>query len=159
VQILQQRGLALTSLSISGSYTGLYGRLIVKFVCSQFGERKTLPATKIGSGSIVGVTVTGPGPLIPQATGVVTEASGVIMSISCRVTLSGLSISVAFDVDAKEFDGDQDSFPDGKVILFELANDVTYKRMQRFLFLTLSCITTTVLWMPCVCQRMPSILF
>ena len=43
-----------------------------------------------------------------------------------------MAVSVAFDTDAKEFDADDESFPDGQIVLIALANDVTYRRLATF---------------------------
>jgi len=70
-----------------------------------------LPATKLSSGDIVSLVVTGAAGLKDIGTGVITRATPT-------------RVSVAFDEAVAE------AMPPGQLALIKLSNDVTYRRMK-----------------------------
>ena len=47
---------------------------------------------------------------------------------------SASSLSVAFETEGRDFDGDAETLPDGQCVLIALANDVTYRRITAYAF-------------------------
>ena len=179
---LEQRGIALTRLSIASRRTGLYGRLvspacIVYVVSKDFINNSihitlcttTDPTTRSSHSSTRGSAhdthclpprypmgtlwalpwrdrdplclrqrELSPNLQVPIALNGHFNHHSSFQSIWCtfacfyNVCTPGMAVSVAFDTDAKEFDADDESFPDGQIVLIALANDVTYRRLVTF---------------------------
>ncbi len=69
---------------------------IITFVSARFGAKQALPATKLGSGDIVGVAVVGAGPLVPLASGVITDMTGGLLFLAAgSMSISGCIVIVA----------------------------------------------------------------
>ena len=133
---LQTRGVALVRLTMLSRRTGLYGRTIITFICNRGGVRTALPATKLSTGDIVGVVIPDAGPLKPRSTGVITE---------CGAS----SVAVAFEPSESANTDEDEDFPDGQITLVSMTNDVTYRRLTRFVEVVsrITCLTSAP------CQR------
>ncbi|XP_061630708.1 DNA-binding protein SMUBP-2 [Phyllopteryx taeniolatus] len=115
---LQNKGVCLLKLHIGSQSTGLYGRTVVVFEPRKHLGFSCLPSNSFGPGDIVGLYDSG------GCSGTSQISTGIVRRVHQA------SISVAFDDsnDGLSFE------TEALYSLLKLANDVTYKRMKRALY-------------------------